>query len=243
MKTLKIVFFILLASCSTTKKLGETIIQQIEKNQQGQGLAFEIEFSKGKSHNHPSFAFWIEDLDGNYIQTLFVTQYVATGTYAHGQLEPGRWSNTPGTVERPASLPYWLHKRNIKNEKGTLLPTPQMPVPDAYTSATPKSDFILKTKSDKELPKKFRLLMEINQPWDSNAFWNNAKYPDSWDYRASLQPALVYAATIDLSNGEKQYSLNPVGHSHWAGENGELYTDITSITTANKIVYQVIVKL
>jgi len=243
MKSLKIALLILLASCATTEKLGETPLQQIVKNQQGKGISFEIEFRKGKAHNHPTFAFWIEDLDGKYIQTLFVTQYIATGTYAHGQLEPGKWNDVEGSAERPASLPYWLHKRNVKNRKGTLLPTADEPVPDACTAATPKSDFILNTKADAQLPKKFRLLMEINQPWDSNAFWNNAKYPESWDYRASLQPALVYATTIDLENGGNEYWLNPVGHSHWTGEDGKLYTDITSITTAKEIVEQIIVKL
>jgi hypothetical protein len=243
MKPLKIVLIILLSSCATTEKLGETSLQQIVKNQQGQGLAFEIELLKGKAHNHPSFAFWIEDLEGNYIQTLFVTQYVATGTYAHGHLAPGKWNNVKGPAERPATLPYWLHKRNIKNRQGSLLPTADEPVPDAYTAATPLSDFILKTRADGQLPQKFRLLMEINQPWDSNAFWNNAKYPESWDYRASLQPALVYTATIDRESGEDEYSLNPLGHSHWTGENGKLYSDITSITTAKEIVKQIIVKL
>ena len=243
MKALKIVLLIVLTSCASIQKLEEMPVPQLEKNQEGKGLSFEIDFLKGKAHNHPSFAFWIEDLDGNYIQTLFVTQFVATGMYAHGQLEPGKWKNVEGPAERPASLPYWLHKRNIKNKKGTLLPTPDEPVPDAYTAATPKADFVLKTKADGQLPMKFCLLMEINQPWDSNSFWNNAKYPGNWDYRASLQPALVYAATIDLSGREKEYLLNPIGHSHWSGENGKLYTDITSITTAKEIVKQVVVKL
>ena len=241
MKTLKLVLFVFFISCASTGKLSETDIELIQKNQSGQGINFQIEFRKGKAHNHPSFAFWIEDMDGNYIQTLFVTQFVATGIYAHGQLAPGKWSNTPGYAERPASLPYWLHKRNILNNKGNLLPTPDMPVPDAYTAATPKSDFTLKTKADNELPKRFKLIMEINQPWDSNAFWNNAKYPDNWDYLTSLQPALIYGTNIDLTSNVKEFMLELLGHSHWSGENGELYSDITSITTAINIIKQVVV--
>ncbi|MDX9883088.1 MAG: hypothetical protein RBS73_13580 [Prolixibacteraceae bacterium] len=243
MKSLKIALFILLVSCATPVKLGDPLPQQIIKNEKGQGISFEIEFQKGKAHNHPSFVFWIEDLEGNFLQTLIVTQYVATGTYRHGYLAPGKWKDTVGPAERPATLPYWLHKRNVKNRQGTLLPTAEEPVPDAYTAATPKADFILKTKADNQLPKKFRLLMEINQPWDPNAFWNNAKYPENWDYCSSLQPALVYVVTIDDENTEEEYSLNPVGHSHWTGENGKLYTDITSITTAKEIVKQIIVRL
>ena len=243
MKILRTGFFILLVSCATPAKLGDSFPPQIIKNEEGKGISFEIELQKGKAHNHPSFVFWIEDLEGNFLQTLFVTQYVATGIYRHGHLAPGKWKNMEGPAERPATLPYWLHKRNVKNRQGTLLPTTEEPVPDAYTAATPAADFILKTKADNQLPQKFRLLMEINQPWDPNAFWNNARYPDSWDYRSSLQPALVYAVTVDSRNSGEEYSLNPIGHSHWTGENGKLYTDITSITTAKEIVKQIIVRL
>lgn len=242
MKTIKIALFLLLASCATTKTSSDLPIQKLDLNPQGQGISFEIEFLEGKMHNNPSFVFWLEDIDGNYIQTLFVTKYIATGTYAHGQLMPGKWKNTEGAVDRPATLPYWLHKRNVTNEKGGLLPTPEHPIPDAYTSATPKSNFILNTKSDNQLPKKFRLLMEINQPWDSNAYWNNAKFPNNWDYHTSLQPALVYATVMDTEK-DNEYFLNPIGHSHWTGENGKLFTDITSITSAKEITKQVIVKI
>ena len=241
MKTLKIALLVVLASCATVEKLNNMPFDQIEKNQQAKGLSFEIEFTKGKAHNHPSFVFWIEDIAGNYIQTLFVTQFVATGIYAHGQLEPGKWKQTSGEAERPASLPYWLHKRNILNKKGTLLPTPEEPIPDAYTAATPNANFILKTKAETQLPKQFRLLMEINQPWDSNEYWHNNKYPDIWDYKTSLQPALVYAATI--TENENEFHLNIIGHSHWAGKNGQLYTNTNTITSAKNIIEQVVVKI
>jgi len=85
--------------------------------------------------------------------------------------------------------------------------------------------------------------MEINQPWDSNLFWNNAKDPSDWNYSASLQPALVYAVTIDTSEKGTEYFLNPIGHSHWSGKDGKLYTDLTSITTAKNIVEKVKVKI
>lgn len=203
---------------------------------------FEVEFLKGEEHNYPSFAIWIEDLEGNYIETLFVTQYVGSGKFGHGEIEPGKWKDEPGFVRRPATLPYWAHKRNIKAEDGLYVPSPETAVPDAITGATPKNDFLLETGS-KVNAGKFRVLMEINQPWDSNRYWTNNKYPDDNDYFASLQPALVYSVTIDLDSDETEYFLNPIGHSHPSGKNGKLYTDISTLTTAKEIAEKIIIRL
>ena len=202
----------------------------------------EIEFIKGKEHNHPSFAIWIEDLEGNYIETLFVTQYVSSGKFGHGEIEPGKWKNEPGYVRRPATLPYWAHKRGIKADDGLYVPSPETAVTDALTGATPSADFSLQTGT-KVGSGKFRILMEINQPWDSNKFWTNNKFPDDRDYFSSLQPALVYAVTIDLNADEREYFLNPIGHSHHSGKNGKLYTDISTLTSAKEIAGKISVRL
>jgi hypothetical protein len=87
----------------------------------------------------------------------------------------------------------------------------------------------------------FRILFEVNQPWDSNDFWTNDKYPDNFDYKTSLQPALVYAVTVSASSAGKTMYLNPIGHSHPWGETGELFTDLTTITTAREIFSKVAV--
>jgi len=204
--------------------------------------SLEIEFIKGEAFNHPSFAIWTEDLDGNYIETLYVTQYVAKGKFAHGELEPGHWKNEPGEARRPATLPYWAHKRGIKAPDGLYIPSSETEVPDALTTATPKSNFTLETATSYSGNKKFRVLMEINQAWDSNRFWTNNKFPDNNDYFGSLQPALVYAVTINLQNSENEYHLNPIGHSHPTGANGKLSTDLTTLTTAKKIAHKIIVR-
>jgi hypothetical protein len=51
----------------------------------------------------------------------------------------------------------------------------------------------------------------------------------------------VHAATIDLSSSEKEYFLNPIGHSHPSGKNGKLYTNLTTITTAKNIAEIIVV--
>ncbi|MBN2601765.1 MAG: hypothetical protein JXR87_07225 [Candidatus Marinimicrobia bacterium] len=207
------------------------------------GPELTIEFRKGFAYNHPSIAVWLETMDGQFIQTLFVTKYVATGIFGHGELAPGKWKAEPGPAVRPATLPYWLHKRGQKTGIVPDLPSPKNPVPDAISGATPVADFILKTNSSPEIPLKFRLLLEINQTWDANHYWTNNKFPDDPDYFTSLQPALVYAVTIDLESDITEYFLNPAGHSHYSGKDGNLYTDLSTFTTALNIADQIIVHI
>jgi hypothetical protein len=213
----------------------------ISSNTNESGTSMEIRFLKGRSHNHPTFAFWIEDMEGNFVETLFVTQYLGTGVFGHASLGEGKWDNKQGEAKRPAALPYWIHKRGTDGE--SLLPTIDHPVVDAITGATPNNDFVLASRSKIILPQKFRVMMEINQSWDWNEYWNNGKYLDDFDYQTSCQPALVYAVTVDRSKVGKDFYLNPIGHSHYAGKDGELYTDLSTITTAAEIVHQVLVRL
>jgi len=218
-------------------------LELVRSNIGGNGTELSIEFHKGPAHNHPSLAIWLETLDGQFIQTLFVTRYVATGIFGHGELAPGKWKAGSGPAVRPATLPYWLHKRGRKTGTIPDLPSPGNPVPDAISGATPVADFILKANSSAEIPSKFRLLMEINQPWDANRYWTNNKFPGDSEYITSLQPALVYAVTIDLDNEITEYYLNPVGHGHRSGKDGNLYTDLSTFTTALNIANQIIVRV
>jgi hypothetical protein len=206
-------------------------------------ISLEIEFQKGKSFNHPSFAVWVEDLEGNYIETLYVTQYVARGKFGHAEMAPGKWKNESGEARRPATLPYWAHKRNKKAPDGLLVPSPETAVPDALTSATPKTDFVLETTTGYSENKRFRVLFEINQPWDSNEFWTNNKFPDDRDYHTSLQPALIYSVMVNADDKNEEYHLNPIGHSHPTGADGKLFTDLSTLTTALHIAQKIIVKL
>ena len=210
-------------------------------NTGGAGPVLLINFQKGLAHNHPLMAIWVEDTAGNYIQTLYVAQSIATGIFARGDNSTGQW--TKGEIRRPAALPYWGHKRGIVAEDGLYLPTPEKPVPDAYTGATPKNDFLLKTRLDKPGPDVFHLLLEINQPWDWNDFWSNAKYMDDYEYKSSAQPAVIYQASIDLNSNNKEFEMKVIGHGHYSGKDGQLYTDVTTLTSALQIAEKIIVKV
>lgn len=206
----------------------DTLKTSIDKK----GLDLEFVLEKGNHHNHPTFAIWLEDLEGNYIQPLLVTKFIATGIYARGPLSDTTWGTEPGEAYRPAALPYWNHKRREQPQIEKIMPGKNDPIPDGYTAATPKASFVLKASTDKPIPNSFRLLMEINQTWDWNEYWTNNKFPENKAYKSSSQPSVVYAVTVHTGSGIKEYWLNPVGHGHYAGSNGDLYTNLTTITTA-----------
>jgi hypothetical protein len=216
---------------ASRKKSEETLVFSTQVNPAGMPL--EIFFEKGKAFNHPLMAIWVEDLDGNYLQTLYVAQSIAKGYYRHGDSSSGRWM--PGPMRRPAALPYWGHKRGVQAEDGLYMPSQAQPMEDAITGATPKTNFMLKTQTPKADARRFNVLFEINQSWDWNHYWHNNKFPDDEEYKTSAQPALVYKATIDLDSGNEIFEMKAIGHSHWSGANGELSEDISTITTALNI--------
>lgn len=237
-----IISFVLLNSSDMEKKKkGEK--ETIQANINASGTPLQFTLITGEAHNHPTFAMWLEDMDGNFIQELFVTKSLSSGIYGHGAKSEGVWKKDAGEARRPATLPYFLHKRGVKAPDGTYLPTPESPIVDAYTGATPKADFDLCTKANKKLSGKYRILFEVNQPWDWNEFWNNTKFPDDTDYKTSCQPALVYAVTVDFDHLVDYYALNPIGHSHYSGKDGQLYTDISTLTTAKDIFEKVEVRI
>lgn len=237
MRYLKFMIPLFLTAC-VSGRIPENDIIEVITNANALGNKYQIEVIKGPEHNHPSMVVWTEDLEGNYIETLFITRYVGTGTYAHGSVSPGKWSDRPGEARRPASLPFWAHQRGVKAPDGLYIPSPDSPMPDAVTSATPPGSYRLKTALCKIQNGKFRILMEVNQPWDSNKFYTNSLYPEDTNYMTSLQPSIVYAVTVDPDSDERLY-LNPIGHGEPNGSSGKLYTDLTQITTAREIIYSI----
>ncbi|MBK7215115.1 MAG: hypothetical protein IPH88_17860 [Bacteroidales bacterium] len=213
----------------------------IKSNIAGSGQQLEISFVRGTAHNHPTFAIWLENAGGEYVQTLFVTRAIGQGVFNYGDRSGGKWK--PGEVRRPAALPYWSHKRNIKAEDGLYIPSPKNPVADAYSGATPKGSFTLQTRPDQLLKGKLKVMLEINQTWDWNQYWTNSMYTDDFNYKTSCQPALVYEGTIDLDSPGTDVELLPVGHSHYSGKDGSLNTDLSTITTALQILKKVSVKV
>jgi hypothetical protein len=226
------------------KQESKLIVQSLETNPAGRGPKLELHVMKGKAMGYAMFAVWIEDLSGHYLHTLYVSRVIGTSVFTFGKEdEGGEW--VPAVVRRPEGLPYWGHQRGVQARDGYFLPDPDSPVPDAVTGATPNESFRLTTRMDEPLTT-FRILLEVNQSFDWNDYYSKTRFPDDKIYSGSGQngqPSVIYAATIDLSQGARYHAMNPAGHGHHSGQDGKLYTDMSNLTTALDIVDSALVKI
>lgn len=168
----------------------------------------------------PQIAIWAEDLEGNLLRTLYVTQNFATQQwgFAGGQKDDQPF--------RPESLPYWMHKFAAS---GGQIPTKNTPLPDAVTAASPKQNFVLRSKLPVG-PASIALLLEVNNGADKNAV-----FPED-------QPALVYRAVVQ-TDAPGEYTMQPIGHSHPTGADGALTEDLNGLTTALQMLDRIIVNV
>jgi hypothetical protein len=225
---------ILPGSCRSSRLASENSRVDTLMTHSGEtGIEMVFHFSKGESFNHPLMALWVEDTGGTYLQTLYVAESIAKGVFGHGDPSSGKWM--PGPLRRPAALPVWSFSRGVREDDGFYIPTINTPLPDAYTGATPSGNFVVISRLPGEFPGVFDLYFEINQTWDWNEYWTNNKYPDDEDYKTSCQPALVYRARIETTLSGSEFELKLIGHGHYSGDNGEIYSDLTTITTARNI--------
>ena len=163
------------------------------------------------------------------------------GIYGHGDKSTGKW--LPGPIRRPATLPVWSYSRGVRENDGYYIPTVSTALPDAVTGATPPGDFVVISRLSQNVPAVFDIYFEINQSWDWNEYWTNNKYPGDEDYKTSCQPALVYKARIRQKNAGDPVGLTLIGHSHYSGKDGEIYKDLSTITTAKNITKSAWVKM
>lgn len=136
------------------------------------------------------------------------------------------------------------YSRGVKYDDGLYLPTKKEPLTDGISGATPHGSFDIKLSPATTL-KAFVVKIEINHSTDFNeAFPKSAKEGEanySGGKEGSGQPAIVYAANVDLSSDEKSFEANLVGHSSPNGSSGEVSKDTSGLTTALHIVKRITV--
>lgn len=178
--------------------------------------------------NPPQIAIWLEDVHGNYLSTVYASHKIATQSW-----------QSAGNNRRKEALPHWCYSRGVQYEDGLYLPTKKQPLTDGISGATPRGGFDVKINPAKGL-KQFVVKVELNHSTDFNENYpktakeGNANY--SGGKEGSGQPAVVYAATIDLNSGVKMYEAKLTGHSSPDGSDGKLYEDVSPLTTALHIV-------
>lgn len=177
----------------------------------------------------------MEDINGNYLSTLYASHKIATQS----------WQSAGGN-RRKEALPHWCYSRGVKYEDGLYLPTQKEPLTDGISGATPRSSFDVKLHLTDKL-KQFRIKVEINHSTDFNDYYpKSAKEGDanySGSKEGSGQPAVVYSADIDLASGKKSFEATLLGHSSPDGTSGEINADLSTLTTALHIVKRITVNV
>lgn len=232
------IFFLVIFGCNISEKTvgKQEVSQSIVIDNMGDQI---ISVTKGSSFNHPTFVIWTEDLQGNYLSTIYITKAYAKGIYSHELVNDSLWINREGPSYQPAALPYWTYKKGTINNH-TLVPDARNPYVDAYSGATPSTNFSIQSNSY-STNNSYRLLLEINQRGDWNSYWTNNKFPQSVAYKHSAQPSLIYAVVID--NSSSDYFLNPIGHGDPLGISDKLFTNLSTITTAKDILREIEVSI
>lgn len=133
----------------------------------------------------PQIAVWVEDSDGTYVDTLFVTK----------KASENKWIFSP-KEGRPESLPDWYKAKGqnpaekISSEKI-----------DATTSATPKNGIVTSKEVNLEKGKTYVFKCQANQSFDYNDFYTKK------NSGVDGQPAVLYIEEMIPDGTEKEIRL------------------------------------
>lgn len=188
-----------------------------------------------KIKNRPQIAVWLEDDQGHFLQTLYVTRRMAKQTWRKG---PG---DKTKEIRRTEALPVWIHANKTEYEKGVFTPTKLNPLPDLITSATPKKGF--KIRSSMPIKGKMIIKVEVNHSTDFNGYYQanmSEKHPDfNGDRWGNGQPSVVYAGEISSDMKSKALKLKLIGHGAPFGKNGMISSDMSKLDSALEILESV----
>ncbi len=190
-----------------------------------------------KEKREPQVAVWLEDEEGNYIRTLYVTERASHKS----------WIFSP-KKGRPESLPVWYGaskdgstaSKAEASSSGTKASPSTASAPslsrslDAVTGATPKSELSLTVQMEDG---DYIIKAEFNNSFDYNDFYTKK------NSGVNGQPSVVYTAKIpaDLAAGQ-EITLDFAGTGSLTGEDSAISKNTQNLTTAKEIVKSVTVR-
>ncbi|MBR6216228.1 MAG: DUF2271 domain-containing protein [Spirochaetaceae bacterium] len=185
--------------------------------------AKEITISVGAGQNwkqkrEPQFAVWLEDSDGNFVSTLYVTERAGREN----------WIMSP-KEGRPESLPVWYSASKQEGVTSKAASADEGQQLDAVTGATPKGGIIFAAEIE---DKPYIIRAEFNTSFDYNDFYTKKSSG------VNGQPSVVYSAEIpqDFCKESGEIKLVFSGYGSIDGSDGGLHTDASKLTTAKSIV-------
>ena len=137
------------------------------------------------SNRAPQLAAWIEDSEGNFVDTLFVTKK-ASGN---------KWIGSPKNG-RPEALPDWYRAKG--QNPAVKIPKEEL---DATTRATPKKGIVIEKDLPLEKGKSYVFKCQANQSFDYNEYYTKK------NSGVDGQPAVLYCGELVADGTEKEISL------------------------------------
>ncbi|WP_431121039.1 DUF4405 domain-containing protein [Flagellimonas flava] len=233
------------ASSGKEVNLSEYLVVEMGNEQE---VELSIDLLRSEHYWHPQMAIWTEDSEGNYLETVFVSKATAKGLFFGGRSKENfktfdENKDAVGEYRRVNALPVWSHKRGVVYADGMYVPTSTDPLPDAISGATLIDNF--KLFSSVERSDAFVLKIEINVAFDDNEYYSEYDFPDDDVYHNGTgqlgQPSIIFETPIHMDDGKSYYLMELVGHGHHSGQTGEIYTDLSTLTTAKQIVERIVV--
>ena len=171
-------------------------------------------------------AIWLVNEQGVFVDTVYVTRKVAKkGLGNRGGKIDDKWGGS-----RLSVLPVWAYQRGIDYGGGNFYPTKDRPLVDAISSATPKAgEFVWLWHPNKILKAgKYYYYIEVNKSFDDNEHHNY-----SW-YRG--QPSVIWQGNLLVGDQISESKAKIIGHGHVAGIDGKINPDLSTLTTALKLI-------
>lgn len=198
----------------------------------------------------PQLAIWLEDMNGKFQATVFVTRRTAFQDWRAMPFEKKE------NIKRPFSLPVWTNKHvtagvhpietcsachDVQKSKDKTKWNKQ--ILDAFTGATPKENFIREWKIPPGLKQgQYVVCVEVNQSFDYNDKYKKGLPESDVNFSGvSGQPSYIYKGVIDFTFAGT-IILKPFGHGEPSGKNGEISENFDGITTAAEIIRHMEVK-
>ena len=168
-----------------------------------------------KSGHEPQIAIWLEDEQGRYLKTLYVTKKASALSWLFGPKEG-----------RPESLPVWYHASKHDSSKSAASSSSDQKEIDAVTSATPKGGLVINQKIGDE---PCVIKVEVNASFDYNSTWTKK------NSGVNGQPSLVYQALIPAGQ-KKEVTFELIGSGSPDGSDGDVHKNVAGIDSAKTIV-------
>ena len=186
----------------------------------------EFTFNIVLTEKNCQIAVWLVDEQGEFVETVYVTRKTAQKGLGNrgGELDDKMGGS------RLSVLPVWAHQRGVDYGGSNFYPPKDKALVDAITSATPKSGgFIWTWRPQKSLkPGKYYYYIEVNKSFDDNEHHNY-----SW-YRG--QPSVIWQGHLFVGQQLSVSKAKIIGHGDAAGKDGKIYPDLSSLTTALRLI-------